>query len=383
MKDVFDSSKADAQATRVEPVDAKHFDIAAYADYEAALTERCQAFWNAPADKGGVLVYRRMRVAEVFSAGCADMESSLKWQLGALRESMKFKADVPNFLEPWYGLGTLATAYGFDYQWEPGLAPAIGARGSEGKFASTADLLAAPFKPVAQTRIGRHNLEMITYFLDQTDGRLPIAFSDIQSPLNTLSNLVDTCQFYLDFCLEPDTVRAAMERTAKLTADYVRIQQELIGDALVKPGHGFTSSRVFDGLGLSDDSMTMLSPDLYKDLCIPALVQAAEHFGGPVFHSCGTWSDKKELVASIPGLRMADGAFSLATDPGANSPDGYADTFANTGIALNVRIVGGPDVLEEKVKKLWKPGMKLIVVTYCTTPQEQAKAYDLIHEICQ
>ena len=391
MKDKFDGSVADSQATAVTPVRPADFDIARYEAYEAGLNERCQAFWKAPE---GVLVYRRMRVAEVFSAGCADREASLQWQLGALRESTKFKADVPNFLEPWYGLGVLATAYGFDYLWEPGQAPAIGPRvgfgksrieasAAPGKFASVEELLAAPFCPVAQTPIGRRNLEMIEYFLDQTDGRLPMSYADVQSPLNTLSNIVETCQFYLDFCLNPEAVRAAMERTARLTADYVRLQRELIGDALVKPGHGFSSSRMFDGLGQSDDSMTMLSPDLYAGLCIPAMVQAADGAGGPVFHSCGNWSDKRRLVAGIPGLRMADGAFSLATDPGANPAEGFADSFAHTGIVLNVRIVGGPDVVEQKVRQLWKPGMKLIVVTYCNTPQEQAQVYDRIHEICQ
>ncbi len=378
MKDIFDSSKSDAQATKVMPVEPKKFDVAGYADYDAQLSERCSAFWNAPDDKGGVLVYRRMRVAEVFAAGCADMKASLAWQLGALQASMAYKADVPNFLEPWYGLGVVASAFGFGYQWEPGQAPAI-----DGKFASTAELLAAPFKPVAQTRIGRHNLEMIEYFLDETDGRLPMSWCDTQSPLNTLSNIVDTCQFYLDFCLEPEVVQAAMDRVAQLTINYTKLQSELIGDALVRPGHGFSSCRCFQGIGMSDDSMTMLSPDLYQSICIPAMVRTGQPFGGAVFHSCGNWSGKKEMVAGIDGLRMADGAFSLATDPGANPTEGYADTFASTGIVLNARIVGNPELVLEKVSSLWRPGMKLIVVTYCETPSEQAYLYDRIHQICQ
>ncbi|MBQ9201227.1 MAG: hypothetical protein IJ154_02490 [Bacteroidales bacterium] len=375
MKDVFDNKLRDSQATAVSPISPEKFDIEEYASYEAPLNERCARFWQAPS---GVLVYRRMRVAEVFSAGSRDMQASLAWQLGALKESMKFKADIPNFLEPWYGLGVLATAYGVDYVWAPGQAPAI-----EGKFASTADLLAASFKPVAETPEGRHNLEMIEYFLDKTRGRLPLSYCDIQSPLNTLSNIIDTSQFYLDFCLDPDSMQAAMDRTADLTVDFVRKQTEMIGDALVKPGHGFSSSRVFDGLGLSDDSVTMMSPDLYLDLAVPAMVKAGLPFGGPVFHSCGNWSDKKADIVGIPHLRMADGAFSLATDPGANPTEGFADTFAGTGVVLNVRIVGGPELVEAKVRELWKPGMKLIVVTYCQTPEEQAYVYDRIHEICQ
>lgn len=375
MKDEFNSSLADSQATAVTPLTPEQFDTEAYADYAAGLDAQCKAFWEAPS---GVLVYRRMRVKEVFAGDCRDMEHSLHWQLGALKQSMKFKADIPNFLEPWYGLGTVASAYGFGYIWEKDLAPAV-----DGKFASTAELLAAPCKPVAETEIGRHTLDMVEYFLDKTKGRIPMSYCDVQSPLNTLSNIIDSNQFYMDFYLDPDSMKKAMDRTADLLIDFTRAQQRLIGDALAKPGHGFASSRTFDGLGMSDDTITMLSPDLYVDMAVPAMAKAGDAFGGTVFHSCGNWSDKKADIVAIKNIRMADGAFSKATDPGANPTEGFADTFAGTGVVLNARIVGDPDLVEAKVKELWKPDMKLIVVTYCETPEEQAEVYDRIHDICR
>ena len=375
MKDEFNSSLADSQATAVTPLTPEQFDTEAYADYAAGLDAQCKAFWEAPS---GVLVYRRMRVKEVFAGDCRDMEHSLHWQLGALKQSMKFKADIPNFLEPWYGLGTVASAYGFGYIWEKDLAPAV-----DGKFASTAELLAAPCKPVAETEIGRHTLDMVEYFLDKTKGRIPMSYCDVQSPLNTLSNIIDSNQFYMDFYLDPDSMKKAMDRTADLLIDFTRAQQRLIGDALAKPGHGFASSRTFDGLGMSDDTITMLSPDLYVDMAVPAMAKAGDAFGGTVFHSCGNWSDKKADIVAIKNIRMADGAFSKATDPGANPTEGFADTFAGTGVVLNARIVGNPELVEAKVKELWKPGMKLIVVTYCETPEEQAEVYDRIHDICR
>ena len=375
MKDEFNSSLADSQATAVTPLTPEQFDTEAYADYAAGLDAQCKAFWEAPS---GVLVYRRMRVKEVFAGDCRDMEHSLHWQLGALKQSMKFKADIPNFLEPWYGLGTVASAYGFGYIWEKDLAPAV-----DGKFASTAELLAAPCKPVAETEIGRHTLDMVEFFLDKTKGRIPMSYCDVQSPLNTLSNIIDSNQFYMDFYLDPDSMKKAMDRTADLLIDFTRAQQRLIGDALAKPGHGFASSRTFDGLGMSDDTITMLSPDLYVDMAVPAMAKAGDAFGGTVFHSCGNWSDKKADIVAIKNIRMADGAFSKATDPGANPTEGFADTFAGTGVVLNARIVGNPELVEAKVKELWKPGMKLIVVTYCETPEEQAEVYDRIHAICR
>ncbi|MBO5686212.1 MAG: hypothetical protein J6R73_06465 [Alistipes sp.] len=374
-KDTFNTALADSQATIVQPIAPAQFDRARYADYAAALDARCKAFWEADQ---GVLVYRRMRVKEVFAEDCRDREKSLAWQLGALEQSMRFEADIPNFLEPWYGLGTVAAAYGFDYRWEAGQAPAV-----DGKFGSTAELVAAPYRPVAETPIGRHTLDMVEYFLDQTKGELPMSYCDVQSPLNTLSNIIDSNQFYLDFYLDPDSMTAAMERTADLLADFTEAQRKMIGSALVKPGHGFASSRMFDGIGMSDDTVTMLSPDLYFPVAVPAMQRVGDQFGGTVFHSCGNWSDKKEEIARIAGLRMADGAFSLATDPGANPVEGFADAFAGSGAVLNARIVGSADLVCEKVQALWKPKMKLIVVTYCETPEEQAELYRRIHEICQ
>lgn len=375
MKDTFNTGLADSQATMVAPVAPERFDTARYADYAAALEARCADFWAADE---GVLVYRRMRVKEVFAEDCKDMKRSLEWQLGALEASMRFEADIPNFLEPWYGLGTVAAAYGFDYRWEAGLAPAV-----DGKFDSTAELVAAPFKPVAETAIGRHTLDMTEYFLEKTRGAVPMSYCDVQSPLNTLSNIIDSNQFYLDFYLDPESMTVAMERTADLLADFTEEQRRRIGPALVKPGHGFASSRRFDGLGMSDDTVTMLSPDIYFPTAVPAMQRAGARFGGPVFHSCGNWSDKKEDIARIEGLRMADGAFSLATDPGANPVEGFADAFAGSGVVLNARIVGSAELVCEKVKALWRKGMKLIVVTYCETPEEQADVYRKIHEICR
>ena len=62
---------------------------------------------------------------------------------------------------------------------------------------------------------------------------------------------------------------------------------------------------------------------------------------------------------------MVDGAFSEETDPDPNIVEPFAEQFVNTGIIVNARIVGDIQIITETVKKLWKPGIKLIVVTYC------------------
>jgi hypothetical protein len=109
----FDIDRADPQATAVTSVKPENFDFEEYTAYAGALDQRCRALFSEK--DSGALVYRRMRVAECFSYGCKDMEGSLNAQLGALKFSMDFKTDVPNFLEPWYGIGPIDSAYGGDY----------------------------------------------------------------------------------------------------------------------------------------------------------------------------------------------------------------------------------------------------------------------------
>lgn len=374
MKATFNSALADSQATRVIPISPSAFDFARYEAYCESLNEGCSEFWNAAS---GVLVYRRMRVGECFSYGCRDWKRSLELQLGALEKSMQFQADVPNFLEPWYGIGTLASAYGGDYLWPEGNAPALKAR-----FSTLDEVLAYEPQEIAESNIGKHTLDMIDYFLEKTKGRVPMSLTDTQTPLNMIGHLYPLDQFFMDLLLEPEKVRLLFDRLADLLIRFNEKQRLLIGSALASPGHGFASSVKWTGLGMSDDNAIMISPEQYLELAVPVVEKIGQEFGGPVFHSCGDWSGWIPSVLKINGLKMADGAFSPQTDPGATQNLEAFHAFANTGIVLNARIVGSLDTIREQVTRLWVPGMKLVVVTYCDSPSEQMQAYDFIHSHC-
>jgi uroporphyrinogen-III decarboxylase len=374
VKGKFDTSKNDAQATKVDPVRASDFSFDTYQEYNAMLTERCDRFANSST---GVLVYRRMRVGEVFSFGCRDMKQSLEWQLGALQKSMDYAADVPNFLEPWYGIGVIGTAFGIDYIWYPGQAPA-----TRHPFQTIDEALAYDFKPVKETCVGQHSLHMIEYFLDKTKGRIPMSMGDIQSPFNNATYVVDTSNFLMSMIMEPEKVLTFLDVIAGLEIDFYREQEKLIGSALVRPGHGFASSHAFEGFGMSDDNLVMVDMDNYINFMVPAFEKLGNAFGGPVLHSCGNFSDKTGMFSKITGLKMVDAAFTAETDPDPNPAAPFAEALADTGIVLNARMVGNLDTIKETISTLWNPGMKMQAVTFCHAPEEQQEAYALIHSIC-
>jgi len=375
MATIFNNKLADSQATQVLPIKPENFDFSTYEAYAKELNKTCSTFWQ---KKAGIMVYRRMRVGECFSYGCRDKERSLELQLGSLKKSMLYQADVPNFLEPWYGIGTVASAFGGDYIWPEGNAPALQTR-----FSTIDEVLAYEPQEVAATSIGRKTLEMIEYFMDQTKGRIPVSLTDTQSPLNMIGHLYPLDQFFMDLLLEPDKVQLLFDRLADLSIRFNREQVKLIGTSLASPGHGFASSIKWAGLGMSDDNAIMISPDQYLELAAPVVEKICAPLGGPVFHSCGDWAGWVNAVLQIKDLKMADGAFSPQTDPGAtNNLEAYHQ-FAHTGVVLNARMVGDVETIREQISRLWVPGMKLVVATYCETPAEQEKAYQLIHEFCQ
>jgi hypothetical protein len=373
-KGSFNYKINDSQGTDVEPILIKDFNLEKYHDYESSLSERCKDFWN---KKKGVAVYRRFRVPRVFASACKDMKTSLEFQLGALNESMKYKADIPNFLEPWYGIGTITSAFGVDYIWYEGQAPAVNP-----SFNSIEEVLNYQYLPVEKTEIGKHTLDMVEYFLEKTKGKIPLSFADIQSPLDIASLLLPIDKLFLEMYDNPEKYTKLLSIIVNLLLNFTKKQQELIGDALVYPGHGFASSRHFKGIGMSDDNTVMVSNDFYKRFEIPFREKIGLKFGGYVFHSCGNWSKKISVIKKISNLVMVDGAFSEETDPDPNTVEPFAEQFVNTGIIVNARIVGDIQIITETVKKLWKPGIKLIVVTYCKSPAEQEEVYKLIHEIC-
>lgn len=46
-------------------------------------------------------------------------------------------------------------------------------------------------------------------------------------------------------------------------------------------------------------------------------------------------------------------------------------------------MVGDTSIIEKTTGELWKPGMRLLAVTYSQSKEEQNEAYRNIHEICQ
>jgi hypothetical protein len=370
----YDSTVKDPMAMPVSPVEPDDFDLDRYEAYAAECDQRYADFLQ---KDEGVIVWQRVRVGEVFREDCRDFRLSLRLQLGALTRSLDFYTDAPTYLEPWYGIGTVASVFGVDYVWHPGQAPAV-----EPIYQSIPDVSRLVPRDFDDAAILRYTRQTVEYFLEQTGGRLPMSWCDIQAPINIAGGLLPIDQLLLGIYDTPDRVKDFLSLLADITIRYYRQQGDLIGDALARPGHGFASSRQAAGMGLSTDNVIMLSPDMFTDICSDDLGRIGEAFGGVAFHSCGNWFAWLDAVKKIPGLIMVDGAFSPQTDPAYNECEQFRDCLAGTGIILHARMVGDPDEVMSRVKRLWKPRIKLIVVTHVQDPKAQQQLYKDIHAYC-
>jgi hypothetical protein len=374
MTSKFDYTKQDAMAMQVAPVDLVDFDLARY---EAFAVEADLSYARFLRKKEGVAVWQRVRVGEVFRDACRDMKQSLRWQLGGLTRAMDYLTDAPAYLEPWYGIGTAASAFGAEYEWFPGHAPAV-----KPAFASMAEIGELKPRAVTDVPILRYTLETIDYFLHETGGRVPMSWCDIQSPINVAGGLVDITEFLLAFHDEPDRTKAILSVLADEVIRFTKIQSELIGTVLARPGHGFASARAGTGIGLSTDNLIMVSPATYADFCADHTARIGAEFGGTAFHSCGNWGRWLPAVKKIPNLIMVDGAFSPQTDPAYNKCEEFRDALAGSGVILHARIVGDPDEVLARVRRLWQPGVKLIVGVHVQDPKAQRQLYHDIHAVC-
>ena len=358
----------------VVPLEPKDFDLARFKDCALEADQRYAEFLRKPE---GIAVWQRVRVGEVFRDACRDMRDSLRLQLGGLSKSLDYLTDAPTYLEPWYGIGTTASAFGGEYEWFEGQAPAV-----RSLYKSIEEMPPLAPRNFAEVPILQYTLRTIEYFLDQTQGRLPLSWCDLQAPLNVATELIDTGAFLMAMMEQPDRVAAILSAITDAVIDFTRQQSTLIGDQLARPGHGFASARTGAGIGLSTDNLVMVSPRLYEKFCVPDNIKIGAAFDGVAIHSCGDYARWLSALKKIDNLLMVDAAFSPRTDPRPNTPEVFRDAFVDTGIIVHARIVGAPAEVLAIAKRLWAPGLKLMIVTYAQDPIEQRQLYRDLHAMC-
>jgi hypothetical protein len=197
---------------------------------------------------------------------------------------------------------------------------------------------------------------------------IPIACTDTQSPLDTITLLWDTASFFTATYTAPEVVHGLLQKITDLIIEFSRRQVQHMGSTWVQPGHNSVSARGGRGLSISDDNIVMVSPKHYTTFAVPYNEQIAAAFDGLAVHSCGDYSRQLPEVMKTRGLRIIDGAFSQELDPNPiRGVEWFRDQIRGSGVILHARV--GSD-WPEILPRLIHPDLRLVLVAPLPGPGE-------------
>ncbi|MCJ7673544.1 MAG: hypothetical protein MUO33_00145 [Sedimentisphaerales bacterium] len=76
---------------------------------------------------------------------------------------------VAKFLEPWYGIGTVASAFGLDYVWKEGQAPAVRPRFIRQTSACAGATLSPRKRGLLVARVTGHGMTASIRYVDERE----------------------------------------------------------------------------------------------------------------------------------------------------------------------------------------------------------------------
>ncbi len=282
-------------------------------------------------------------------------EQSLDMQLDSMALSLNIPSDfLFSYLEPWHGVGVFANIFGCPVNWNDYDAPQTHYR-----FHSVDELGDLKRPHIMDCELAQMVIETIRYFRRVTGDAIDIALTDTQSPNDSTSLILDTCEFFTAGLSEPERIAPLMDMVTDVMIDFSDMQLEAMGATATHPGHIMLSSRGLSGISISDDNMAVISAPCYRNSALPYNNRLSEHFGGIAVHTCGNFIQNYAVAKQIKGLAAIDCALS-GVDPQPNIPAKLGAAFANTGIVIKARI-GTEEENWRDLEDIIRPDLKLII----------------------
>lgn len=287
---------------------------------------------------------------------CNEIKTMTHENLAAFAEHLEYEwtDDLP-YLEPWFGVGVYANAFGCEYMWRNGESPA-----THYKYHKIEEVKGIEYPDWQKSEIMQMVLNGIDDLKEKSKGSLPICLTDTQSPFDTATLILDAAEFFTACYTDEEIVMDFMGKITDLIIEFSKIQAERIGNGLLsKPGHIMTSETFLRGISLSDDNLAVSSPTINEKIALPFNEKIAKVFGGLAVHSCGEWVHTMKLLSNYENIFMMDCAVSKGCDPNPNKPSEVKEAMKGSGIITKVRI--SEEDIEKVIDEIADPDLKLIL----------------------
>lgn len=292
-------------------------------------------------------------------------------------ESLNVPSDHLPVLEPWFGACAYANIYGCNYVWRDGEAPAV-----HYKYHNIEEIRGIPRPRWEESEVARLIVRTIKYFKSKTGDAIPIVWTDTQSASDIATLVLDATEVFAGCLLEPELLMEFMKQINEVIIEFSKVQEELIGSALIHPGHIMLSGGGFKGMSISDDNLAVASPAVNAGFNLPLDEEIGKAMGGVAIHSCGNWTHSMGMLKEkVPSCVAIDCAIDEICDPNPNVPEEVRDALAGTGINVHVRLTGETELMLETVKRLLHPDIKLTIHPRFIDAATAERNYELLDKM--
>ena len=239
-------------------------------------------------------------VTDLFTRKEVQLAESLKFnRFFRLAQRIWSRDDFVLRLQPQMGVGVIASAFGCRIDFPPHQMPWSHAVIKSGDNAIRVYEIQPP-----DIRAGLLGdvLDFAEFYYKKTNGKFPIAMTDLQGPINSASLIWDTTDFMAALYEYPDEVHHLMRLVTDVTIKFVKEFRSKVGEFI--PAH-FPPVYLPDGMGIavSEDNLAVMSSQTYERFSLPYLNELSEEFGGILIHSCGNFEHQLDVLSKVYKLR--------------------------------------------------------------------------------
>jgi len=166
--------------------------------------------------------------------------------------------------------------------------------------------------PLLDSILG-HQIKLVEYFQHRIGGSIPIRIPDLQNPLGVAAMLWETTSFYTSLVDEPERVHRLLSIITEVIIECVNKLKEACPN-VVPVSWPWIWAPTEKGIHLSDDTMSMVSPDMYEEYGVHYNNIISREFGGVFLHSCTTNKRYFNSIIKNKGLRSINFAAQYSSE---------------------------------------------------------------------
>jgi len=277
-----------------------------------------------------------------------DPAKFLKAQLAEIDDQMALEGDFVPCLCPALGVINIPAAFGCEVVWWEGNFPSV----KPLALADPAKVYDLPRPTLSSGEMGRI-LDYTRYFIEKTEGRVPIRLTDIQGPLDSAALIMGHTEFFTTMRTHPWEVHHLLKLITDFTIECAGAQRGIVRGSRVEFVPSLFQPWMPDGFGISvsNDVCVMISAEEHDDFCLPYLNQISDAFGGLYIHSCGNWLHQIPSLTKVRGLRGLE--FGVSETPFAPVADyfhGRVVLACRVGLHRDIKFKGMADYVATILK---------------------------------